>query len=181
MSTFMLIWHSHHPMLRLTRTPTSAEALYNYLTKPFVMVIEHFTEDCGHCLSKAVYPGRSCMYGTHEIVNPSYAGSIETDKRVRVFFVETPEQWTVCRQIVESFNARTILYAQTPEWEQVSAYIQTYNPLFQELIELSPTKKVYGIKLEDLKRQFNCKVAWENKDWICMEESEGEIPGGKIA
>ena len=166
-------------MLRLKRIPASAEILYLHLTKPFVMVIEHFIEDCGNCLPKAVYPGKSFMYGTHDMPHPFHPGSIETDKRVRAFFIENTNHWKICRQIVDSFNARTILYAQTMEWERVIAYIQTYNPLFQELIELTPTKKTYGIKLEDLKRQFHCKVAWENKEWICIEESEGEIPGAK--
>ena len=182
------------PMLRLKRTPESISLLFSRLAKPFVMVIENVVEDCGGCLEKGVYPGKSFMFGTHEagrsptpdpisypiklsiqksvVINP-----IEVDRRARVLFIETIEQWKIAQQMVESFRANTVLYAQTSDWEGIQKYIQAYNPFFQELIELSLSKKVYGIKLEDLKRTFSCKTAWENKDWICIEESEGEIPG----
>ena len=189
-------------MLRLKRTPENVLTLFLKWPKPFVMVIENFGEECIGCLSKAVFPGKSFMVGTrtgsdtgpdtgydtgpdasnrpdptnpHSI--PTNPHSIEIDRRVRVLFIETIEQWKIARHIAESFHANTILYAQTPDWGGVASYLKKYNPLFQELIELSPTKKVYGIKLEDLKRTFACKTAWENKDWICIEESEGEIPG----
>ena len=53
-------------MIRLARTRHNIAVLFLQLSKPFVMVIEHFVEDCGGCLSKAMFPGASFMYGTHE-------------------------------------------------------------------------------------------------------------------
>ena len=153
--------------------------LFEILTKPFVMVIENYIEDCGVCMNKAIFPGKSFMAKSDPPTGNKSTpkNSVIEERRVRVLLIENETHWMISRQIVDSYRAKTALYVETSNLENVEAYLSRYNPLFWELIELSPTKKVYGIKLEDLKRTFSCKTAWENKDWICIEESDGPIPG----
>ncbi len=172
-------------MIRLKRTIKHIESLFQCLSKPFLLVAENVDEAADLETEARGFSGGSLIYGSvgHAVSETSAQEPADhplvIDRRALVLFIENTDNWVEARGIIDRVLARTILYAETKDFEEAKGYISKYNPFFQELIELSPSRKVYGIKLEDLKRTFACKTAWENKDWICIEESEGPIPGAK--